>query len=97
MRQLELEVLAPFGLLQSLEVARQVLLGQVLPGDVAAFDEDAGDRAVGGHDRLIDKIDENIFQRRQRIALQLDGHSARDVRLAACMDMVEQLVETLAN
>jgi hypothetical protein len=48
----------------------QLVLDLLAAGDVAALDEDAVDVAGGVADRLVDEVDEALFQRPAGLALQ---------------------------
>ncbi|CUS44829.1 hypothetical protein MGWOODY_Smn1837 [hydrothermal vent metagenome] len=67
-----------------------------LIGDVMAFGEDAGDRPVILHDRLVDQIQETLLQRAAWRALKVDRHALPDKGLAGTIDLVEQVEKTLA-
>ena len=86
-----------FGAATFRDLGADRLLRLVLLGDVVALDEDAGRRAVVGHDRLVDEIEIALVEDAVRAVLQSDGRAAPDIGLARSINPVEQPDEALLD
>jgi hypothetical protein len=78
-------------------VEQQLLIlgGSDPGGDIAPFDEDAGDLTVCPDDWLVDEVDEDLLDQPVRLPLDLGRHLVPDKGLARGINLIEQLEEAL--
>jgi len=72
-----------------------MILRSSLFGDVMPLDEDSRSLLILRADRLVNEVQESLFQRPAALSLEHDAHAAADIGFAACADLVQQVGKAL--